>query len=171
MINSKLEILDVSTWDTGNVTSLHGTFYNCYSLPGVDVSKWDTSKVTTTWQMFQNCFNVTSLDLTGWNTSRTKNTANMFFNCRSLTELDLSSFNVKNVTKAVGMFNGCGNLITIYVAADAGWDALATSQAAEVMFASSTKLVGGAGTTYISQDGIYAKIDGGTASPGYFTQK
>ena len=168
---NKLEVIDVSQWDTSNVTSMDNAFNGCSSVGELDVSKWDTSKVTTTWQMFQNCFNVTSLDLTGWNTSRTKNTANMFFNCRSLTELDLSSFDVKNVTKAVGMFNGCGNLTTIYVAADAGWDALATSQAAEVMFASSTKLVGGSGTTYISQDGIYAKVDGGTASPGYFTQK
>lgn len=167
----KLETIDVSQWDTSNVRSMDNAFNGCSSVKELDVSNWDTSKVTTTWQMFQNCSKVTSLDLTGWNTSSVKNTANMFFNCRSLTELDLSSFDVKNVTKAVGMFNGCGNLMTIYVSADAGWDALAASQAEEVMFASSTKLVGGAGTTYISQEGKYAKIDGGTASPGYFTQK
>ena len=168
---NKLETIDVSQWDTSGVTAMDNAFNGCSSVAELDVSKWDTAKVTTTWQMFQNCSKLTSLDLTGWNTAKAKNTANMFFNCRNLTELDLASFNVKNVTKAVGMFNGCSNLTTIYVSADAGWDALAASQAEEVMFASSTKLVGGAGTTFISQYGEYAKIDGGTASPGYFTQK
>ena len=168
---SKLEVIDVSQWDTSNVTSMDNAFNGCSSVKELDVSKWDTAKVTTTWQMFQNCSNVTRLDLTGWNTSRVKTTGNMFFNCRGLTELDLSSFDVKNVSGAVGMFNGCGALTTIYVSADAGWDALAESQAEEVMFAGSTKLVGGAGTTYLTQDGKYARIDGGTASPGYLTQK
>ncbi len=41
------------------------------------------------------------------------------------------------------------------------------------MFKDSTKLQGGAGTTYNSSkiDKTYARIDGGTASPGYFTAK
>lgn len=168
---NKLETIDVSQWDTSGVTAMDNAFNGCSSVGELDVSKWDTSKVTTTWQTFQNCSKLTHLELTGWNTAKMKTTANMFFNCRNLTALDLSSFNVENVTRAVGMFNGCGNLTTIYVSTDAGWDALAASQAEEIMFAGSTKLVGGAGTTYISQNGEYAKIDGGTASPGYFTEK
>ena len=41
------------------------------------------------------------------------------------------------------------------------------------MFKSSTKLVGGAGTTYDSSktDKTYAHVDGGTSNPGYFTLK
>ena len=41
------------------------------------------------------------------------------------------------------------------------------------MFYNTTNLVGGAGTTYNSSyvDKTYAKIDGGTSSPGYFTAK
>ncbi len=168
---NKLETIDVSQWDTSNVTAMDNAFNGCSSVKELDVSQWDTSKVTTTWQMFQNCSKLTSLNLTGWNTAKAKNTSNMFFNCSNLPELDLSSFNVQNVTKAVGMFNGCSNLTTVYVSADAGWDALAASQAKEKMFAGSTKLVGGAGTTFIEYYGEYAKIDGGTESPGYFTQK
>ena len=168
---NKLESIDVSGWDTSGVKAMDNAFNGCSSVTELDVSNWDTSKVTTAWQMFQNCSKVTDLNLTGWNTSKLKTTANMFFNCRGLTELDISSFDVKNVTNAVGMFNGCSNLTTIYVSADAGWDALAASQADEVMFASSTKLVGGAGTTYLTQNGEYAKIDGGESAPGYFTQK
>lgn len=168
---SKLETIDVSNWDTSNVTSMDNAFNGCSSVTELDVSNWDTSKVTTTWQMFQNCSKVTSLNLTGWNTGKLMNSANMFFNCSGLTELDLSSFNVENVTKAVNMFNGCRNLTTIYVSDDAGWESLAEKHAQEVMFASSAKLVGGEGTKFIDQYGIYARIDGGTSAPGYFTQK
>ena len=41
------------------------------------------------------------------------------------------------------------------------------------MFIDSSNLVGGAGTTYNSSfvDKTYARIDGGTSSPGYFTLK
>lgn len=41
------------------------------------------------------------------------------------------------------------------------------------MFSNTTNLVGGAGTVYDSTktDKTYARIDGGTSSPGYFTLK
>jgi hypothetical protein len=39
------------------------------------------------------------------------------------------------------------------------------------MFNSCNRLVGGTGTTYSSQYGDYARIDGGSDAPGYFTAK
>ena len=41
------------------------------------------------------------------------------------------------------------------------------------MFYNTTNLVGGSGTTYNSSyiDKTYARIDGGTSLPGYFTLK
>ena len=41
------------------------------------------------------------------------------------------------------------------------------------MFAGCTSLVGGAGTKYNAnhKDKTYARIDGGTSNPGYFTAK
>ena len=41
------------------------------------------------------------------------------------------------------------------------------------MFYNSTNLVGGAGTRYDANhvDKTYARIDGGTSNPGYFTSK
>ena len=41
------------------------------------------------------------------------------------------------------------------------------------MFSTTKNLVGGAGTVYDSTkvDKTYARIDGGTSSPGYFTAK
>lgn len=167
----KLETIDVSQWDTSGVRGMDNAFNGCSSVKELDVSNWDTSKVTTTWQMFQNCGKVTNLNLTGWDTSNVKSMGNMFFNCSSLTQLDLSSFNVNKVTGATGMFNGCRRLQTVYVSPNGGWDALSERMTGEVMFASDSKLVGGAGTTHSSQYGEYAKIDGGEEAPGYFTAK
>lgn len=168
---SNLITVDTAACDTRYVTSMHGMFQHCGNLTSVDVSNWDMSKVTSISQMFYQCGKVDNLDVSKWDTSNVKSMGNMFFNCSSLTQLDLSSFDVNKVTGATGMFNGCRSLKTIYVSPDGGWDALSARQAEEVMFASSSKLVGGAGTTYSSQYGEYAKIDGGEEAPGYFTAK
>ena len=46
-------------------------------------------------------------------------------------------------------------------------------RSSSAMFKVTSNLVGGAGTTYNSSfvDKTYARIDGGTSSPGYFTLK
>ena len=68
-----------------------------------------------------------------------------------------------------GMFDECSSLVTIYAG-----DAFVTTKVTDSnVFTGCGKLVGGAGTTfsrlYIGKE--YARIDGGTASPGYFTSK
>ncbi len=168
---NKLTAIDVSKWDTSNVTAMDNAFNSCSSVEVLDVSNWNTSKVTTTWQMFQNCSKLTSLNLNRWDTANVKNMANMFCNCSRLTTLDIASFDVKKVEKIENMFNGCSKLTTILVSNVAGWDNLATNHANEVVFASCSNLVGGAGTAFKGQEGMYAKIDGGASSPGYFTLK
>ncbi|MBP3372484.1 MAG: BspA family leucine-rich repeat surface protein, partial [Clostridia bacterium] len=166
-----LTTIDVSNWNTSNVTAMDNAFNGCSSVTALDVSKWDTSKVTTMWQMFQNCAQVTQLDVSGWDTSNVTNMANMFNGCKTLTTLDLSNFVVTNVEKVATMFSNCSELTTIFVSANGGWDLLAQKYANEIMFASCKKLVGGVGTTYSSQYGAYAIIDGGASKPGYFTVK
>jgi hypothetical protein len=69
-----------------------------------------------------------------------------------------------------GMFSVCSGLKTIY--AGEGWST-AKVQLGRDMFIGSTNLVGGAGTPYDPShiDHTYARIDGGSANPGYFTRK
>ena len=92
----------------------------------------------------------------------------LFQNCTSLTQIDLNGFDIKGVTAAYGMFQGCTNLKTIYCSADythlAGMSSLG-------MFDGCTKLEGGQGTKYSNahKDAAYARPDGGTEKPGYFT--
>lgn len=95
----------------------------------------------------------------------------MFQNCESLTSLDLSSFNTAKVTNMNGMFELCSKLKTIYASSLFTTDAVSSSTN---MFYGCTSLVGGAGTkiydaSHIDKD--YARIDGGTSNPGYFTAK
>jgi len=68
------------------------------------------------------------------------------------------------------MFYNCSKLTTIYVSSN--WSTGAVTYSI-MMFYGCSNLVGGAGTVYSSSyvDATYAKVDGGTASPGYLTLK
>ena len=73
-------------------------FENCSSLTNLDLSSFDTSNVTDMYGMFDGCSSLTNLDLSGFNTSNVTDMSHMFIGCSSLTNLDLSSFNTSNVT-------------------------------------------------------------------------
>ena len=85
-------------------------------------------------------------------------------------KIDVSKFNTSKVTDMNNMFESSPNLTTIYVSNKFLTDKVTSSSN---MFSGDTKLVGGAGTVYDSSniDKTYARIDGGTSSPGYFTAK
>ena len=92
------------------------------------------------------------------------------FDHSNASSLDLSSFNTSNVTNMSYMFRNSYKLTTIYVSNKFLTNKVTSSSN---MFSGDTKLVGGAGTVYDSSniDKTYARIDGGTSSPGYFTAK
>ena len=82
---NSLTSLDVSNWDTSNVTDMSLMFDSCHSLTSLDVSNWDTSNVTDMSLMFENCDKLTSLDVSNWDTSNVTNMSYMFCYCKSLT--------------------------------------------------------------------------------------
>ena len=87
--------------------------------------------------------------------------------------MDLSKFDNRIVTNMSNMFNYCSKLTTIYVAPSSDWASSEVLTSSSNMFNDCKKLIGGAGTVYDSQkiDKTYARVDGGTDSPGYFTVK
>ena len=95
--------------------------------------------------------------------------SHMFYYSKA-TSIDLSSFDTSNVTNMSEMFYSNPNLKTIYASDKFNTNAVTSSTN---MFYNSTKLVGGSGTKYNSSyvDKTYARIDGGTSNPGYFTRK
>ena len=164
---SQATTLDVSNFDTSKVTNMGSMFSNSQATT-LDVSNFDTSNVTNMYGMFFGS-KVTALDLNSFDTSKVTNMTQMFDGSQ-VTILDLSSFDTSNVTNMSYMFQRANNLNTIYVSNKFNIDKVTQDSN---MFYNCTNLVGGAGTKYGSTkiDKTYARIDGGTSSPGYFTAK
>ena len=112
---SSLSYLNISGCDTSNVTSMSNMFVLCGKLPSLDVSHFNTSKVTTMDYMFNNCESLVSLDVSNFNTSKVTNMNYMFYGCRKLTYLDVSHFNTNNVLTMSNMFNYCRLLKSLNV--------------------------------------------------------
>ena len=165
--NTASTTLDLSSFDTSNVVTMYDMFSNC-AATSLDLSSFDTSKVTNMTGMFYGN-KATTLDLSNFNTENVNNMSYMFSNS-VVSTLDLSSFHTSNVTNMNNMFENCYNLTTIYVSDKFTVNKVTSSNS---MFQRDTKLVGGAGTVYNSSyaDKTYARVDGGTSLPGYFTLK
>ena len=175
-----LTSLDVTNFDTKNVTDMTYMFQDCSGLTSLDVTKFDTSKVTTMSDMFNGCSGLTSLDVTNFDTSNVYYMGNMFQNCSGLTSLDLSSFDTAKTIAIGSMFQGCNKLRTIYADPNkfSTKKLLLTSNTDFYydVFTGCTALQGGRGTKYNASlapkdQYTYAHVDGGTANPGYFTDK
>ena len=187
---SKATTLDLSNFNTSNVTDMGSMFYYSQATT-LDLSNFDTSKVTNMKYMFQSS-QATTLDVSSFDTSKVTNMTNMFLGSQATT-LDVSNFDTSNVTNMISMFSyskattldvsnfdtskvtnmsymfyNFTNLKTIYVSNKFNTDKVTDSTN---MFNGCTNLVGGAGTKYNSSyvDKKYARIDGGTSNPGYFT--
>ena len=119
-------------------------FTYMYDAVYIETGDFDTSKVTSMYYMFGYCQSLTSLDVSSFDTSKITSMGYMFGYCQSLTTITASEkFVTDNVTNSSEMFADC------------------------------TSLKGGAGTVYDGNhtDKEYARIDGGTEKPGYFTKK
>lgn len=130
-----------------------------------------SARPLSTYKWFDNMPNLRTIQgLNYLNTSEVTNMAWMFSNCKYLTSIDVSQFNTAKVTNMSGMFYGCNHLQTIY--AGNGWSTASIAISSN-MFFGCFGIVGGQGTTYDENhtDKAYARIDGGSSNPGYFTGK
>lgn len=173
----ELTSLNLSNFNTSNVYRMEGMFCHCSALISLDLSSFNTSHVSYMAFLFSGCTSLQNVNLTSFNTQNTTNFRAMFYGCTSLTNLDLRSFTTSAETVAIDfMFYGCVNLKTIY-ADSSKWDNslvyIGSEEGRDIVFEGCTSLVGGAGTTYsadrVSSD--YARVDGGSSAPGYFTAK
>lgn len=172
---SALTSVNVSSFDTSSATDMSFMFNDCSALTTLDTSNFNMSNVTTATQMFTNCSALTSISLANANTSSITNLKQAFYGCSACTQIDLSGILSTALLEDVYyLFYNCRELVTVFasngfdVTHIAGYDKYAS------LFYNTLKLVGGAGTTWNSSNAsntAYAKIDGGTADPGYFTLK
>ena len=106
------ETLNLSKFDTSNVTTFENMFENCRSLKQLDLSNFNTSKATSFGSMFAECWELEELDISNFNTANVTSFYSMFANCKKLTKLDLSHFNTTKANNMgfMFMFSGCENL-------------------------------------------------------------
>lgn len=145
-------------------------FDSCRKLLSADLRGFETSEITSMYHMFMECSILESVNLSTFDTSKVTSMDNLFNNCYKLEVLDLRSFETPELKYVSYMFSGCSRLTKI-LASDKFVTTSVTSSAE--MFRNNQYLVGGKGTKFnlsINNYGVdYARIDGGTANPGFFT--
>ena len=183
--------IDLSKWDTSNISNLSNLFYNCTKLKQIDLHTWNTQNVYNVSWMFSGTPKLTNLKgVENWNVENVKYIEYWFHDCglyeiklpdlkkndinslqhmfswaNNITEIDLTKIDMSKVTDLNETFAHCQKLKTIYVQSDyIGSNSTDT-------FIDCTSLVGGSGTKYDPTfiDSTAARIDGGINSPGYFT--
>ena len=102
--------LDLSSFNTSNVTDMSQMFYGCGNLTNLNLSSFNTSNVTDMSQMFYSCKKLASLDLSMFDTANVNNMQAMFMGCSGLTSLNLLTFNTSKVIRMQLMFSGCSSL-------------------------------------------------------------
>ena len=110
---TNIEKLDLSNFDTSNVTTMERAFADCSSLVSLNLTNLITNKVVDMSYMFNSCKSLISIDISGFNTSNVTNMEGMFGFCQKIVTLSLTNFNTSKVTKMANMFQECVSLIDL----------------------------------------------------------
>lgn len=102
-----LESVECADWNVSNVTSFYATFDGLRSLKNVNISKWDTTKSTSFDWFFSNNNSLLQLDVSNLKTQNCSSFYSMFGACHSLLQLDVSKFNMANARTTHSMFGYC----------------------------------------------------------------
>ena len=109
--NRLKEIKGLDRFITSKATTMEGMFQSCFKLEFIDVSSFDTSNVEIMNFMFVDCFKLKGIKgINKLNTKKVTNMTGMFENCPSLKYLNLENFDTSNVTNMSYMFNKCKKL-------------------------------------------------------------
>lgn len=137
--NTAIKSINVSNWNTSNVTTFGALFYGCRNLSEIkgienfnvskmtncdgvfrltaitslDLNKWDVSQCTTLAQLFREIPNLTNLYIDQWNTSKVTNFSNCFLSLPKLKTIDITNWDFSNATNVAQIFHtsGIANII------------------------------------------------------------
>lgn len=110
---SMLADLNLSNFDTSKVTNMEGMFSDMSKLTSLDLSSFDTAHVINMCLMFSFASKLVSLNLSNFNTSQVTLMSRMFANMPNLANLDLSNFDTSQVTEMTNMFYNTPNLTSL----------------------------------------------------------
>ena len=102
---TKMETIDLSGFDTSEVTSMNTMFYTMNSLKSIDVSGFNTSNVIDMCAMFDQTGVIEQLNVSSFDTSNVTDMKWMFFGLNKLKKLNLTNFDTSKVTNMYGMFD------------------------------------------------------------------
>ena len=105
--------LDLSQFNSANVTDMSNMFYNCSSLLNINLSDLNAENAMDMSYMFCNCSSLRDIDLTDFNSQNVNDMHCMFSGCSSLKNINLSYFNTQNVVKMNHIFSFCSSLKNI----------------------------------------------------------
>ena len=148
-------------WNVQNLVSTNCMFADT-QIKFLQLGNWDMASITNLSNMFENT-QLGELDLSNWNVSDVVTFSSMFKNSSRLTSVIMRGWETSPTANYSEMFAGCSELRTISTSSTFVVGASNIS-----MFGGCYRIVGGAGTTYISDSALYARVDLPDA-PGYFT--
>ena len=108
----ELEYLDLSNFNTTNVTDMGWMFYECHKLKEIKgINNFNTINVNNMRGMFNKCKELEYLDLSNFNTSNVTNMENMFNECHKLKKIKgINNFDTRKVIYMDNMFEQCDEL-------------------------------------------------------------
>ena len=107
--------IDLSNFDTSEVTDMTEMFCNCANLKNINFKNLNTEKVEKMDKMFYNSPKIITLDISSFVTTSLKSMGNMFNTNVNLISLDLSNFDISSVTNMEGWINNCPKLIYLNI--------------------------------------------------------
>ena len=107
-----MEVVDISGWDTSNVTNMVYMFSRCENLKNIiGIENLDVSKLEDTQGMFDMCVSLVELDLTNWNPKLLQKTRYMFYDCLNLKIIkNIENWQLPNIKDVSYMFCNCTKL-------------------------------------------------------------
>lgn len=159
----------INKFDTKNVTNMCAMF-EYLNIDAIDISHFNTANVTDISWLFHGSSIININFGSNFNTSNVRKFDGMFQDMKKITTLDISLIKVSKGATINYMFGKCPNLKTIYVSEDNGFE---NAGAGDRVFEGDTSLVGGSGdneTKFTSNQvsKTYARIST-QDNPGYFT--
>ena len=96
-----------------NINNVRCMFCGCSYINEIDLSKFDSSDVTDAFSMFAFCSSLTSIDFNEFDAQKITNIMNMFEGCSSLKYINLKNLILSDNCNTNYMFNGTSNQLII----------------------------------------------------------
>ncbi|MBR5418957.1 BspA family leucine-rich repeat surface protein [Candidatus Saccharibacteria bacterium] len=105
--NETLETLELANWDTSKITNMKYAFYETPNLKDYNVEGWETPSLISMRGMFYGS-GIESLNLSGWDTSHVNSFYHLFEKTPNLHYVNMKGLNTSSVVDMAYMFERCG---------------------------------------------------------------